>query len=330
MLTAIFPPEISQRELQVQQLQAQIQAQIAQTKERIKSLGKAERKASGAVSALQDAVAVLSTLAPESVSTLKSAVLSIFQIEDSYLQGSCLQQDGGNQSTNPPSEPGLDGQACVINAECYDEAYTVVLSEQNPESEILGSEKEAIAALEEQVDETSVAQAEVEQYLEEQAEAIAAEVVDNCLTREQLPAYSANPVGRRGAAAKWKAFQASGSQLNLEGSTGTTSIEKWRQAEESQKQQRTSSDDAQTEVMGDSEVTFFQVGDQVEIISDRQGDDLVWQIGTVTAATSSVGAAVEVAGQIRWFCTDEIVLLQEAAQIQAQAKEDLFPPLISV
>ena len=194
----------------------------------------------------------------------------------------------------------------------------------------MGSEKEAIAALKEQVDETSVAQAEVEQYLEEQAEAIAPEVVDNCLTREQLPAYSANPGDRRGAAAKWKAFQASGSQLNLEGSTGTTSIEKWRQAEESQKQQRTSSDDAQTEVMGDSEVTFFQVGDQVEIISDRQGDDLVWQIGTVTAATSSVGAAVEVAGQIRWFCTDEIVSLQEAAQIQAQAKEDLFPPLISV
>ena len=75
MLTAIFQPEISQRELQLQQLQAQIQAQIAQTKERIKSLGRAERKATGAVSALQDAVAVLFTLAPESGSTLKSAVI---------------------------------------------------------------------------------------------------------------------------------------------------------------------------------------------------------------------------------------------------------------
>ncbi len=330
MLTAIFQPEISQRELQLQQLQAQIQAQIAQTKERIKSLGKAERKATGAVSALQDAVAVLSTLAPESVSTLKSAVISIFQNEDSYLQGSCLQQGSGNQPTNPPTEPGLDGQACVIDAECYDEAHTAVLSEQNSESEILGSEKEAIAAVEEQVDETSVAQAEVEQYLEEQAEAIAPVVVDNCLTREQLPAYSANPVGGSGAATKWKAFQASGRQLNPEGSTRNTSIEKVRQTEESDKQQQTSREDAQPEVMGDSEGNFFQVGALVEIISDRQGDDLVGQIGTVTAATSSVGAAVEVAGQIRWFCTDEIVSLPEAAQIQAQAKEDLFPPWISV
>lgn len=55
---------------------------------------------------------------------------------------------------------------------------------------------------------------------------------------------------------------------------------------------------------------LFQVGEGVKIVSDRHGQDLVWQVGTVTAATS-VGAAVEVAGQIRWFCTDEIVPLNE-------------------
>ncbi len=36
--------------------------------------------------------------------------------------------------------------------------------------------------------------------------------------------------------------------------------------------------------------------------------------------------SVEVVGQIRWFCTDEIVPLQEAARIQAQALVGSNPP----
>jgi hypothetical protein len=60
------------------------------------------------------------------------------------------------------------------------------------------------------------------------------------------------------------------------------------------------------EVQPDPQV--FHVGDKVEIVSARHGDELVWQVGIVKVANSAVGCVVEVLGQIRWFCVDEIVL----------------------
>lgn len=68
----------------------------------------------------------------------------------------------------------------------------------------------------------------------------------------------------------------------------------------------------------------FRVNEKVEVISDRKGDELVWQTGVVTAV-SSVGCAVDIDGKLYWFCLDEIVSLKDAARIQAEAKADLFP-----
>jgi len=62
------------------------------------------------------------------------------------------------------------------------------------------------------------------------------------------------------------------------------------------------------------EPQVFQVGDRVEITSERHGDELVWQVGIVKVANSAVGCVVEVLGQIRWFCFDELVLVESAAK----------------
>ena len=76
-------------------------------------------------------------------------------------------------------------------------------------------------------------------------------------------------------------------------------------------------------VTAQPEPQSFQVGDRVEVFSNRHGDDLVGQIGKVTIA-NPVGCVVVVGGQSRWFCVDEIVALVEATPAR-QAKSDLFP-----
>ena len=67
----------------------------------------------------------------------------------------------------------------------------------------------------------------------------------------------------------------------------------------------------------------FQVGDKVQVISDRHGVELVGQTGIVTAGTAA-GAAVNVGGTLRWFCSDEAVLVEASPQPR-NAADDLFP-----
>jgi len=62
----------------------------------------------------------------------------------------------------------------------------------------------------------------------------------------------------------------------------------------------------QTETLG------FKVGDQVEVISERHGVELVGQTGTVTAGTK-LGAAVEVNNRLRYFCVDELAAVSTLA-----------------
>lgn len=74
-----------------------------------------------------------------------------------------------------------------------------------------------------------------------------------------------------------------------------------------------------------SEIPIFEVGDRVEVDSNRHGDEFVWEIGIVSAA-SKVGCAVNVKNQLRWFCNDELRLVEKAPQPR-EAKDDLFPPV---
>jgi len=55
------------------------------------------------------------------------------------------------------------------------------------------------------------------------------------------------------------------------------------------------------------------VGSRVEILSPRHGEQLVGQVGTVTAATP-VGCVVLIGELTRWFCSDEVVIA-EAPQV---------------
>ena len=65
----------------------------------------------------------------------------------------------------------------------------------------------------------------------------------------------------------------------------------------------------------------FQVGDKVEVTSDRHGVELVGQSGIVTAGTAA-GAAVNVGGTMRWFSVDEVALVESSAP--RNAVDDLF------
>lgn len=64
----------------------------------------------------------------------------------------------------------------------------------------------------------------------------------NVVKREPIsqsaPAYSANPIGYRGAAANWKAFLASGRKLDISGDP----MQKWRELERQQQATRVSTD----------------------------------------------------------------------------------------
>lgn len=60
----------------------------------------------------------------------------------------------------------------------------------------------------------------------------------------------------------------------------------------------------------DEQPEVLAVGEEVEVKSDRHGAELVGQVGKVTQ-TTAVGAAVDFGnGTIRWYCTDEVAVLQ--------------------
>lgn len=161
-----------------------------------------------------------------------------------------------------------------------------------------------IAQLIEPVDEVTIASNELEQYLEQQVQEIAPQETWECYcekSQQELEQEAVSP----------------------EPAQEDSILVEVAQVSDRDKEESLAAIQKTMKARGQSQV--FQVGDRVEIVSDRHGQDLVWQVGTVTAATS-VGAAVEVAGQIRWFCTDEIVPLQEAARIQAQALVGSIPP----
>jgi len=78
----------------------------------------------------------------------------------------------------------------------------------------------------------------------------------------------------------------------------------------------------------------FKVGDQVEVISERHGVELVGQTGTVTAGTK-LGAAVEVNNRLRYFCVDELAAvstLHHALTLSRRRKREsvasIQPPVL--
>lgn len=69
----------------------------------------------------------------------------------------------------------------------------------------------------------------------------------------------------------------------------------------------------------DLEARTFQIGNKVKITSDRHYT--LNQLGLITAATTA-GAAVNVGGVMRWFCCDELELVEASAP--RKPIDDLF------
>ena len=66
------------------------------------------------------------------------------------------------------------------------------------------------------------------------------------------------------------------------------------------------------------ELQVKQSGNRVEIVSNRQGEELVGLTGDVLVANTS-GCVVEVGGKTKWFCADELVWVSGASdKIKAQ------------
>ena len=78
--------------------------------------------------------------------------------------------------------------------------------------------------------------------------------------------------------------------------------------------------DVLSNYLPDTEAHTFQIGNKVKITSDRH--NTLNQLGLITAATSA-GAAVNVGGVMRWFCSDELELVEAAPQ-RRKPIDDLF------
>lgn len=196
-------------------------------------------------------------------------------------------------------------------AQCQPDAYTVAqmqefqdevtkmrtLVHENQKLEIKLQEREQriaeletqIAQLIEPVDEVTLTSSELDHYLEQQVQEIAPEETHKCDSHSQQEleqeAVPLEPAQSESILVKVAQVSDRNIQVRLAAKVQRPSL-----------------------AQGQSQV--FQVGEEVKIVSDRHGQDLVRQVGTVIAA-SRVGATVEIAGQIRWFCTDEIVPLSK-------------------
>lgn len=131
MVAALFGTEISSLESQI----AQFQAQIAQAEARIVALGDAEMTAAGALQALQNAVAKISGLVPDAISSFKQAALNL--IQPSLPEEKDNQRDSSPTDTISGNVPKLgiihqkildmqfvpnsqlSGQTCEIDPEYY-------------------------------------------------------------------------------------------------------------------------------------------------------------------------------------------------------------------
>ena len=67
----------------------------------------------------------------------------------------------------------------------------------------------------------------------------------------------------------------------------------------------------------------FCIGDRIQVISDRHGEDLLNKLGTVSVP-SSVGAVVNVGGVLKFFHDDELKLLE--ASTPRNPADDLYAP----
>lgn len=382
MVSAIFKPEVSALESQV----ATLQAQLAALEQRITLLNETEAVAGGSLEALKGAIQKVSSLAPDAIATLKSAVLDLFRGDSN--------DDFGfdNQPISPAPKPGFDNRtlhelaldACreyaleqaiapqpeALNGQSCEFASPLACQLEDAPSAALTGQSVEIACL-------KVSDAPKEpDYIElvplnhlvayqrktSTNEIICYYVGGNNKSRlkdwgswlctqhsvgsgfevrkaERLTAYNH----------ELKIWGMSLSQIQRLAETDTTKRPPSRYHVASQPvaerllapsyvenapeeiEQVASVTDCDVEEILATEVKLelaaeldpqvFGVGDKVEVTSDRHGVELLGQTGIVTAGTTA-GAAVNVGGTQRLFCSDEVVLVEASAP--RNAVDDLF------
>ncbi len=343
MISAIFKPEVSTLESQV----AALQAQIAAHTERISLLNETELLAGDSLEALKGAIEKVSSLAPDAIASLKSAVMSLFTGNDS--------DDGGVEVAIAPLEEPLNGQLCELSSpycQLPEDAPRIELETACTVSDVPQPYVELIP-----VTHTTAYQRS------QDGEIICAYLGGNNKSRlKDWGSWLCNQhsVGSgfelrealRMTAYKWelKIWGMSLKQVVRLSETDTTKSVPSRyhvasfpvaahllQTDEDAPQE---DNNAQVIVVTDRDVEeipatvvcspasqpeslMFQVGDRVEVISDRHGVELVGTSGIVTAGTAS-GAAVNVNGTLRWFCSDEVTLTS-SSPTPRNAADDLFP-----
>ena len=334
MISAIFQNETTALESQVATLQAQIAAHTA----RIALLNDAEFLAGDSLQSLKSAIQKGSSLAPSAVSNLRAAVLNLFTGNDST-------DDGNGNEPQPSPQPDDDGQARAV--ETLNGQHTEWASPWAcPLASPLACSLEIAAPL--KADEPQQPYIEliaVGHSVAYQRRAADGEIICAYLggkSKARLQAWGESlclGIGsgfelreaKRLTAYKWeiKIWGLSDDQIHNLASSDLT-IAPTLDLTASHPVPEVESHDIDPLVSAaltaelsisspDPEAHTFQIGNKVKIVSDRH--NTLNQLGLITAATTA-GAAVNVGGVMRWFCSDELVLVEAAAP--RKPIDDLF------
>jgi hypothetical protein len=319
MLSTILQPEISSLESQV----AQLQSQLAAAQQRITLLNEAESVADGAIQALQGAVMKVSALAPDAIANLKLAVLNLFQGDDNP-------GNGGGNNPEPEPQPDLSGGLAALPCALEDDKSEVLKGQAVEIACVLSD-----APREAEYVELVPASHCVAYQRKHDGTIVCAYLGGNnkhrlklwgewlCVTHSVGSGFEMREAKRLTAYKhELKVWGMSLKQVERLAETDTSKNPPSRYHEASSPvEERLLEPEVAIAAALDPQV--FQIGDRVEVTSDRHGENLVGQSGIVTAATEK-GAAVNVNGTMRWFCIDEVTLVEASPQPR-NAVNDLFP-----
>lgn len=352
-MLSIFQTETTALESQVTALQAQ----LAAAQQRIALLNETELLAGDSLGVLKDAINKVSALAPSAITSLRRAVLNLFQGNDGN-------NDNGNQPIKPspqPIEPAPELIKENMEATSTEEEAGLALKEETDRTATVAAVSEQVKPelIKVETDSTSsnVLQPEPEQlpYVElipvthlvayqrreYDGEIICCYLAGNNKSRlKDWGSWLCNlhSVGSgfelreayRMTAYKWelKIWGMNLKQVMRLSETDTTKAVPSRYHVASfpvAENLLQTDEDTKTEIETAPELRAYQVGDRVEVITDRQGKEFVGETGLVTLATVA-GVAVNVGskGTLRWFVTDEVLLVEPTSP--RDAADDLFQP----
>ena len=339
-MLSILQPEVTALESQV----AALQAQIAAYTERIALLNDAEFIAGDSLESLRAAIHKVSSLAPSAVSNLRAAVLNLFTGNDGN------DNDKGIEPQPAPQPGSDDGEEEAIAVELLTGQSTEWASPWAcPLASPVACSLEIAAPLEaDEPQQPYIELISVGHSVAYQRKASDGEIICCYLggkSKARLQAWGESLClgmgsgfelreAKRLTAHKWeiKIWGLSLDQIHRLAASDTTKAptldltashpvaEVESPLQGIDPEVNAALTDVLSNYLPDTEAHTFQIGNKVKITSDRH--NTLNQLGLITAATSA-GAAVNVGGVMRWFCSDELELVEAAPQ-RRKPIDDLF------